>query len=71
MRKTGAIGASEETAPGLVIDYTERGQIVAIEVLDASERVSLPLLLESIGSCSSLGRGCGVAIAQLSRSARG
>ncbi|MDC0832036.1 DUF2283 domain-containing protein [Geitlerinema sp. CS-897] len=44
-----AIETSEETAPGIVIDYTEQGQIVAIEILDASERVSLSLLLESIG----------------------
>lgn len=47
-RKYRAIETSEETAPGIVIDYTERG-IVAIESLDASERLPLLLLLESIG----------------------
>ncbi|PPT08320.1 hypothetical protein CKA32_004792 [Geitlerinema sp. FC II] len=46
MRKTGAIETSEGTAPGIVIDDTEQGQIVAIEVLDASERLPLPLSLE-------------------------
>ncbi|WP_017661281.1 DUF2283 domain-containing protein [Baaleninema simplex] len=44
-----AIETSEEAAPGIIIDYTEQGQIVAIESLDASERLPLPLLLESIG----------------------
>jgi uncharacterized protein YuzE len=44
-----AIETSEETAPGIIIDYTEQGQIVSIEILEASERLPLPLLLESIG----------------------
>jgi uncharacterized protein YuzE len=43
-----AIETSEETAPGIIIDYTEHGQIVSIEILDADHRLPLPQLLESI-----------------------
>ncbi|MDC0832043.1 DUF2283 domain-containing protein [Geitlerinema sp. CS-897] len=43
-----AIETSEEAAPGIIIDYTEQGQIVEIESLDASEQLPLPLWLESI-----------------------
>ncbi|TAF52956.1 MAG: DUF2283 domain-containing protein [Oscillatoriales cyanobacterium] len=44
------IETSEETAPGIIIDYTEHGQIVSIEILDASDRLPLPQLLASISA---------------------
>jgi hypothetical protein len=43
-----AIEARGETALGIVVDRTERGEVVLIEILDVSERLPLPLLLESI-----------------------
>ncbi|MGD1903609.1 MAG: DUF2283 domain-containing protein [Geitlerinemataceae cyanobacterium] len=51
-----SIETSEETAPGIIIDYTEQGQIVSIEILEVSERLPLPLLLESIGSSIVFGK---------------
>ena len=45
-----AIEVRGETALGSVINRTERGQVVAIEVLDASERLQSPPLLELIGA---------------------
>jgi len=42
------IETSEETAPGIIIDYTEQGQIVSIEILNASKRLPLPQLLKSL-----------------------
>ena len=37
-----AIETTEEEAPGILIDYTATGQIVSIEILDASTRLALP-----------------------------
>ncbi len=36
------IVVSEELEPGVIIDLDEEGQVVAIEVLFASERMELP-----------------------------
>ena len=38
---------SEEVKPGVILDYDERGRIVAIEVLDASEQVAEGFNLET------------------------
>ena len=40
------IEESDEDKPGIVIDYDHDGNIVGIEILDASERVEDPRSLE-------------------------
>ena len=41
-----AIEESDEDKPGVIIDYDKEGNIVGIEVLDASKRVENPRTLE-------------------------
>ena len=40
------ISESDELNPGLIIDYDKNGNVVRIEILDASKRVQAPFKVE-------------------------
>lgn len=41
-----AIAESEEDRPGVILDYDERGELVSLEVVDASSRITEPRKVE-------------------------
>lgn len=37
---------SDETKPNIILDYDEAGEIVSLEIMDASKRVAIPNQIE-------------------------
>ena len=41
-----SVAESDEDKPGVFLDYDEKGNLVSLEIMDASQRVSVPSKIE-------------------------
>ena len=44
--RPGKVAESDETRPGLILDYDKSGGLISLELLDASEQVKAPQSIE-------------------------
>lgn len=44
--REGQIAESDESRPGVILDLNEAGEVISIEILDASTRVETPEAVE-------------------------
>jgi uncharacterized protein YuzE len=44
--RPGKVAESDETRPGLILDYDKAGGLLSLELLDASEQIKAPQSIE-------------------------